>query len=125
MKHSLIDLWAADHGLQLDTRGARRQVALTVDRVRLHLRELQTGQILAHARVADIPENERARDEALTRALSVATARMRGSAAILAADEAGATLSLQLLVAAQSDVAALDRAVEHLVNEVDTWRAVL
>lgn len=125
MKHSLIDLWTAEHELPLDTRGARRQVSLTVDKVRLHLRELPSSDVLAFARVVDIPQDHRARDDVLSRAMKLATARMRGNRAVLATDEDAANLTLQVLVPAGSDVQAMDRAVEHLANEVDTWRALL
>lgn len=125
MKHSLIDLWTAEHDLPLDTRGARRQVALTIDKVRMHLRELSNGDVLASARVADIPADPRNRDDVVTRAMKVATARMRSSRAVLATDQDAAALTLQLIVPAGADVQAMDKAVEHLVNEVDAWRALL
>lgn len=125
MKHSLIDLWTAEHDLPLDTRGARRQVALTIDKVRMHLRELSNGDVLASARVADIPTDLRNRDDVVTRAMKVATARMRGSRAVMATDQDAAALTLQLIVPAGADVQAMDKAVEHLVNEVDAWRALL
>ena len=125
MKHSLIDLWATEQGLTLDTQGGRRQVALTVDRVRVQLRELPQNNILVHARVIDIPSDLSGRDNCLSRALSVSTARMRSSSAVLAADGDGASLWLQIAVPLDAGTADLGRAVEHLVNEVEIWRGVL
>lgn len=125
MKHSLIDLWAAEHDLPLDTRGARRQVAWTIDRVRVHMREQATGEVLVFARVADLPTDERARGDVLWRAMSVSAVRMRHSTAVLATDEEAVALTLQVLLPSESDLIAMDGAVEHLVNEVETWRAVL
>jgi hypothetical protein len=125
MKHSVIDLWATEHGLSLDTRGARRQVALTVDKVRLHMREQASGHVLLQARVADIPAAERPREDMLLHALGVAAGRMRSSACVLATDLDADSLHLQLQAALGSDVQALDLAVEHLVNEVEVWRLAL
>jgi hypothetical protein len=125
VKHSLIDQWAGEQGLQLDTMGGRQPVALTVDSVRVHLRELPEGNILAHARVIDIPRDPSGRDNALSRALSVATGRMRSSPAVLAADADGASLWLQMTVAGDSSAHDLGQAVEHLVNEVENWRGWL
>jgi hypothetical protein len=125
VKHSLIDQWAGEQGLQLDTMGGRRPVALTVDSVRVHLRELPQSNILVHARVIDIPRDNSGRDNALRQAMSVATGRMRQSSAILAADPDGASLWLQLTVPGDSTTDQLGQAVEHLVNEVENWRGWL
>ncbi len=125
MKHSVIDLWAADQGLTLDTRGARRQVSLTVDQVRLHIREQASGHVLMQARVADIPLAERPREDMLSHALGVASGRLHGSACVLATDLDAGSLQLQLQVPPGTDVSALDKAIEHLVNEVEVWRVAI
>lgn len=122
---SLISEWAESEGLQTGVTGPARRLAVTFDRVRVHLLELPSKGILVESRIADIPLNPSDRDRLIQRAMSTSTGRLRDSAVTLCADKEASSLLLQIQVPPGSDVRTMTAAVQSLVNEVDLWRAVL
>lgn len=122
---SLITEWAELEGLRLDTAGPSRRLAVTFDRVRVHLFETPGQGVLVESRIADIPLNLSERDRLIQRAMVTSTGRLRDSAVTLCADKDACALLLQVQVPAGSDVRAMSSAVQNLVNEVDLWRTQL
>lgn len=122
---TLINDWAQFAGINLGPIGAARSVDVTFDRVRLRMFELPSRSILLESRIADLPLSAPEVDRMVQRAMSAATGRMRDSPVVLCANEDASALVLQLQVAPGIDVPALNAAIEHLVNEVDVWRALL
>ena len=123
--YSLINEWASDTGLELQSAGPARQLAVTVDRVRVHLLELPFSGILIESRIMDLPRNPLERDRMVRRAMGFAASRLRDSPVALTADQASSCLTLQWQLNAPKDARQVGQAVEHLVNEADLWRAAL
>ena len=124
-RHSLIARWADEQSLAQPTGGTAARLAMTVDRVRVHLIELPSQNVLIEARITDLPLAAGAREKLLQRALSAATSRMHHSNLTLVADHEGNALCLQSRVEAQADLPTLSHAIERLVNEIELWRAAL
>lgn len=122
---SLINEWAEFEGLTVASSGPSRRLAVTFDRVRVHLVETPGQGVLVESRIADIPLNLGERDRLIQRAMTTSTARLRDSAVTLCADKDACCLLLQVQVPSGSDVRAMSSAVQNLVNEVDLWRTQL
>lgn len=120
---SAIERWARHMGLPAPQQADH--LALTIDKARVHLRHIQSGQLMVEGRVCDLPETASVRSRLVERALQLSLARSRASLCHPAVDENQSALWLQQRIDAPDDLHALDQAVEDLVNEIELWRQAL
>jgi len=121
----LIESWAQSHGIEPGDGSVRNRVAVTFDRVRVHLIDLGGRGMIAEARLVLLPAAERERDRVIERALSLAAGRLLQTPVRLCAQEQGDALWLQIDVAESSSIAEIDLAVGRLVDEVELLRGIL
>jgi hypothetical protein len=119
---NLIERWA--EYMELGPLSNNRRLALTLDRVRVHLLEIHPGQVIVQARLCDLPLQTTQRERTIERAGQSALARLQTSASVLTVDEDQSAFWLQQRVQG-SDLQTLERAVEGLVNDIELWRAAL
>jgi hypothetical protein len=120
---NLIEQWAQSMGLA--PLNAQRKLSLTVDQVRLHVLEVQPGQLAIEARICEVPTLPAARERTMERVLKIALGRARDSDNHLMVDDEQSAFWLQKRISALAPVQALDKAVEDLVNDIELWRQAL
>jgi hypothetical protein len=121
----LIESWAQSHGIEPSDGSVRNRVAVTFDRVRVHLIDLGGRGMIAEARLVLLPAAERERDRVIERSLSLAAGRLLQTPVRLCAQEQGDALCLQIDVPESSSIAEIDIAVGRLVDEVELLRGIL
>lgn len=121
----LIQSWALSHGIEPNDGSVRNRVAVTFDRVRVHLIDLSGRGMIAEARLVLLPAAPRERDRLIERALSLAAGRMLQTPVRLCAQEEGDALWLQIDVPDACGIAEIDAAVGRLVDEVELLRGIL
>jgi hypothetical protein len=122
---NLIESWAQSHGIALDEGAVRNRVAVTFDRVRVHLIDLGGQGLLAEARLLLLPTAQGERDRVIERALGLAAGRLLQTPVRLCAQEPGDALWLQHDLPESSDLVEIDLAVGCLVDEIELLRGLL
>lgn len=117
--------WAIANNIPLTDELRAGRLSLTIDRVRIHLLTLRSGEILVEARVRDLPSASIEQNQLLQKALALSTARMSEVAVSPVVDEAATLLKLQTRLAPLATADELDKTVSMVVNEVEFWRGVL
>ena len=126
--NQLITRWAQAQNRGLISGGdvpSLDRLAITIDKVRVHLLEISAGRVLVEARVTDLVSAEREKSELLDRMLKTSTARMRAHGMTLAVDSEGSAFWLQATVQADAEIKKLTEVIEKLTTEVELWRAIL
>ena len=122
---NLMQQWAIANNIPLTDELRAGRLSLTIDRVRIHLLTLRSGEILVEARVRDLPSASIEQNQLLQKALALSTARMSEVAVSPVVDEAATLLKLQTRLAPLATADELDKTVSMVVNEVEFWRGVL
>jgi hypothetical protein len=122
---NLMQQWAIANNIPLSDELRAGRLSLTIDRVRIHLLTLRSGEILVEARVRDLPSASIEQNQLLQKALALSTARMSEVAVSPVVDEAATLLKLQTRLAPLATADELDKTVSMVVNEVEFWRGVL
>ncbi len=123
--HNLIQQWAIANNLPLSDELKAGRLSVTIDRVRVHLLTLRTGEILVEARVRDLPSASIEQDQLLHKALALSTARMSEAFASPVVDSTATVLKLQTRVAPNASGDDLEKSVSMIVNEVELWRGMI
>lgn len=123
--HNLMQQWAIANNIPLTDELRAGRLSLTIDRVRIHLLTLRSGEILVEARVRDLPSASIEQNQLLQKALALSTARMSEVAVSPVVDEAATLLKLQTRLSPLATADELDKTVSMVVNEVEFWRGVL
>lgn len=120
-----VETWVKANGYTVDRDAGSSRVSISFDTVRAHFHVLPGNSVLLEARVCDLPSVLGERDRVVERAMAISAGRLRDNLAALTCDDEQAALWLQRRLPGSITVEKLDLAVEHLVNEVEMWRAVL
>lgn len=121
----VINEWIRQNQLPVALPWQGPRASVTFDAVRLHLQLLPGGQVMAEARICDLPSSPNERDRVLTRLAQVSLGRLRNNPAVLSVDSDAAAAWLQYRIGQSFQLHELDEAVEVMVNEVELWRAAL
>ena len=122
---NLMQQWAIANKIPVSDELRAGRLALTIDRVRMHLLTLRSGEILVEARVRDLPSAPIEQNLILQKALALSTARMSEVSVSPVVDDAATLLKLQTRLPPLATAEDLDKAVSMVVNEVEFWREML
>jgi hypothetical protein len=120
---NLIERWAQSQ--ELGPVPNNRKFAFNLDQVRVHLLELNPGQVVLEARICDVPVAPNEREKTIQRAMQIGLARARPSSSHLMVDSDQSAFWLQRKAPKGADLAELDQEVEALVNDIELWRTAL